>query len=305
MQNRDNARFCCRRFAQSWYNKVPKGKPLQFIANFLFPEVSKLKRQITFVLVFLLCVLPLAACDNKEKTQESKENLTYEINKNIFADIGLTLEQLQEKYGPSVLEERKRDFRFDVDKCVGIESFTAEELLSNYENGMTPEEVAELYEMKLLTTRMYSYEFGSRRSSATKAFFTVDGLIVTLGLEQEKGEKIGYDTSNNGVFTVDEFNIVRYQNLYFNPKGIDSRYQVFGEVAIGVPEDATIEDFLNDPLADAIKDAWLPGFWRMKQPKFFGDEGEVTSGKLTPGMRIDAGTAEFSVIPYVEELEQQ
>ena len=51
---------------------------------------------------------------------------------------------------------------------------------------MTPEEVAELYEMKLLTTRMYSYEFGSRRSSATKAFSTVDGLIVTLGLEQRR-----------------------------------------------------------------------------------------------------------------------
>ena len=91
--------------------------------------------------------------------------------------------------------------------------------------------------------------------------------------------------------------------MNFDPRDIESRYQIFSDVAIGVPEGATIEDFLNDPLAQAIKGIWIPKYGGEEEMEFFGEEGKVTSGKLTPGMYMHIGTDYYRIIPYVEELE--
>ncbi len=255
------------------------------------------------------------------------------MDKDILADIGLTPDQMKEKYGPPTREQENEHnelimayygsyesdnsegvhksqgnyYLFENGKCVKIDGYNPKAFLSNYENSMTPEEVAERYGMKLLTTKMFT-AYGP---DAVKAFYVVDGLIVTLIMNADAKEEHKY--FDNAIFTYDYFNVLRYYAPYpfepgevnFDPRDIESRYQIFSDVAIGVPEDATIEDFLNDPLAQAVSDAWLSDSWGGEKITFFSDEGEVTSGKLTPGMMIYAGNARFSVIPYVEELEQQ
>ncbi len=284
-----------------------------------------MKRQIAFVLALVLCVLPLAACANTD------ENLTYKMDKDILADIGLTPDQMKEKYGPPTREQENEHnelimayygsyesdnsegvhkpqgnyYLFENGKCVKIDGYNPKAFLSNYENSMTPEEVAERYGMKLLTTKMFT-AYGP---DAVKAFYVVDGLIVTLIMNA--GAKEEHKYFDNAIFTYDYFNVLRYYAPYpfepgevnFDPRDIESRYQIFSDVAIGVPEGATIEDFLNDPLAQAIKGIWIPKYGGEEEMEFFGEEGKVTSGKLTPGMYMHIGTDYYRIIPYVEELE--
>ena len=284
---------------QEWYNKTPKGKPLQLTINFLFPEVSELKRQIAFVLALVLCILPLASCESRKTKRESSSDATYELNEDLLSEIGMSKEQLSGKYGPQIGNDYGGSeyykgygfYKFDGDICTSIEGFYCETLFKNDIEGIQPEEVAQQYGLKYLLSR--------GEVDMVQSYYLIDGVVISITTTPSSLEGI---YSTNRIATIDQFNVIEYQGLYFNPKGIDSRYQVFGEVAIGVPEDATIEDFLNDPLAQAISDAWLSDSWGNKKITFFGDEGEVTSGKLIPGMWIYAGNARFSVISYVEEL---
>lgn len=258
-----------------------------------------MKKQIAFILVFLLCVLPLVASDELPP-------VVYQLNQDFFSEIGMTQNQLNEKYDGSIDEQFSSDtfaeyekvphrmYYFENGRCAEILNFAKGELLTNYDLKFSPEEVAQQYGLKYLLSR--------GEVDMVQSYYLKDNNIISITTKPSALEDV---RSINQLATIDQFNVIEYQGLYFNPKGIDSRYQVFGEVAIGVPEDATIEDFLNDPLADAISDAWLSGSWGNKKITFFGDEGEVTSGKLTPGMMIYAGNARFSVIPYVEELEEQ
>ena len=258
-----------------------------------------MKKVITLALVFLLCVLPMAASDELPP-------VVYQLNQDFFSEIGMTQSQLNEKYDGSIDERFLSDtyaeykkvphrmYYFENGRCVEILNFAKGELLTNYDLKFSPEEVAQQYGLKYLLSR--------GEVDMVQSYYLKDNNIISITTKPSALEDV---RSINQLATIDEFNTVKYQGLYFNPKGINSRYQTFGDIAIGVPEDATIEDFLNDPLAQAVSDAWLSDSWGGEKITFFSDEGEVTSGKLTPGMMIYAGNARFSVIPYVEELKQQ
>ena len=145
-------------------------------------------------------------------------------------------------------------YYFENGRCVEILNFAKGELLTNYDLKFSPEEVAQQYGLKYLLSR--------GEVDMVQSYYLKDNNIISITTKPSALEDV---RSINQLATIDEFNTVKYQGLYFNPKGINSRYQTFGDIAIGVPEDATIEDFLNDPLAQAVSDAWLSDSWGAKK----------------------------------------
>lgn len=251
--------------------RVPKGKPLQFTINFLFPEVSELKRQIAFVLALVFCVFPLASCESRETQRESSSDVTYELNEDLLSRIGMTREDFHKKYG---LNEGA--FRFVDEKCVEYTNFTPEIIFSNYSKNDTAEEMAERYGLTLLT------------SKGPKDFWFLKGkVLIRINNNYENDSP---DTPSPKIMV--DVNYYNNYNLGFDTQEIYSRYHVVYGAVIGAPEDATMEDLLSDPL---IK--------KMGHEICKKENGRnVTTGKLNFGDIVWIDGRNYRVIPYVEEL---
>ena len=234
-----------------------------------------MKKFAALCALLILFIFPMAGC-----------NKNYELNDEMLSDIGKTRELLEEKYGPNIGRPdggTGGKYEFQDGVCVSIQEFYKKSLFPDLPDSDTPEEIAEHYGVKLLVSRM--------DAGSVDSYFLKENVLIKINTTYREGIRTSSEIS--------DLNYYNKRELGFDPSVLESRYQIFGKIAIGVPEGATIEDFLSDPLAQALVDTWET------ELEISSGSETVNSGKLTPGMWIypDNNTA-FKIIPYVKELEK-
>lgn len=210
----------------------------------------------------------------------------YLLNEGLLSEIGMTHEQLLGKHGPEVepLNPPARNYEtgygsyyFEGGKCVEIAAFATPNLFKGLpeQRAVPAAELAPRFGIRYLKSFQDGIEGGI-------SFFMADGCLIEVG-----GYRVDLILKDSYVSVMD----LAYENSKDGlPAGIPSKYQFFGGVAIGIPADATVEDFLSDPLVQA----WDKNVFVLKDKKV------ITSGKLTTDMTAWINGYYCSLVPYVE-----
>lgn len=168
---------------------------------------------------------------------ETPPNVT--INEDFFSEFGMTKKQLEEKFeiqfgevfGSDFKVKERGTYTFDGEQCVGISDFDMKNLFPYFPQNATVAELTSWYNLSLLE----SYD---KRLYRNSSYFLWDHFIIQMYI------------MDDGTFTeqIEVYDLTYYNNMGmgFDTKTIPSRYQIFYDFAIGIPDDATVEDFLND-----------------------------------------------------------
>ena len=221
-------------------------------------------KKVLCVLLTAFLLIGFSACNNTAKPSEpdskpqssseqsssdSEPEVKKELNQDLLSDIGLTEEQIIKKRGEQVDSAQLEGgewfpifkngygvYAFTKTNCFAILEFPIGNLFLELKKDLTIDEFSREYGIThLLTSKNDMYE-------CYTSSFVIKNFQITI------------NTKNEGIISTDS-TISIIKDIYYFPiyqLGIPesikkANYNFYDTYMIGVPENMTIEEFLNDP----------------------------------------------------------